>query len=428
MSRRLPQTVILLYWILGLTLVLGALEVLPGAADWMKLVLDGLWLVLLVYLLRFARDAFSDTLWVLAGWVLTFILITVLTALVQGVKPWLSFWALRNNFRFYTVFLGAGAFLRRQDRESVHRVLEWLFWGNAGVTLVQFFIFGIRGDNLGGILGTGSGVNGSTILFFGVVITHSLLQFLDGAESLSRCFGKCFFALLISAMAELKFFFVLFLLILVLAMGGRGFSWRKFWLALGGLAAALAGAWLLVRLFPRFRGWFSPAWLWRMAVSAAGYTGAGDLNRLNAIGAIDKLFFPRWYQRIFGLGLGACETSSVSLLCSDFFRSHGGLHYHWMSHSFWYLEGGWMGLIFFFGFFFLVFCRAGGGLYGRQSRILALCCLLIGIYNASLRTETAFLMYTVLAFPFAGREENHDPVLRTDPGQQRPGQCEPGDF
>ena len=205
MSNRLPQTVTLLYLILGITLVLGIAEAVPMAADGGKLVLDALWLGLLVYLIKFAADAFDGILWCFAGWALAFLLIMVLTAVVQGQKPWLSFWALRNNFRFYCVFLGAGAFLRRQDREDIHRLLEGLFWGNVPVTLVQFFLLDIRGDNLGGILGTYSGVNGSTSLFFSVVLTHSLLQYLQGEEGLPRCFGKCLAALILAAMAELKF-------------------------------------------------------------------------------------------------------------------------------------------------------------------------------------------------------------------------------
>ena len=403
--NRQPQTVVLLWAALALTLLLGVLEAVPMAADAGKLVLDGLWLAVLIYLLKFARDAFDNTLWIFTGWILCFLLVASLTAAVQGVKPWFYLWGLRSNFRFYVIFLGAGAFFRPQDRENIHRILEWLFWLNVPVTLVQFFFLGIQGDNLGGLLGTYSGVNGSTTLFFTVVLVHSILHFLEGTESMVRCFGKCLWALLIAAMAELKFFFVLFLVILLLAVPGRELSWRKLWLVLGGVAAAVAGAAILILVFPRFRGWFSLGWLWRMAASATGYTGAGDLNRLNAISSIDALFFPPWSQRIFGMGLGACETSAISFLTTPFFQSHGWLHYHWMSHSFWYLEGGWVGLAFFFGFFLLVYCRAGRDFYGRQSRILALCCLLIGIYNASLRTEMAVLVYTVLAFPFAGKEE-----------------------
>ena len=403
--RQQPQTVVLLCSLLGLTLALGVLNWLPVAGDAAKLLLDGLWLILLVYLIRFGREAFSPKLWTFSLWFGGFLLITLLAALVQGQKPWYYLWGVRNNFRFCVVFLAAAAFLRKEGASALMNLLETLFWLNIPVTFVQFFFLGISGDNLGGLLGTHSGVNGDTNLFFLAVITHSILKFLDGEESAWRCLGKCAASLLIAAMAELKFFFVLFLLILVLALPASAWSWRKVGLILGGILCAVAGAVLLTLLFPRFAGWFSLSWFWKTAAAGSGYTDSGDLNRLSAISRINGLFFRNALQRIFGLGLGACDTSGFSFLNTPFYQTYGWLHYNWMSHSFWYLEMGWTGLAFFFGTFLLIIRFAGNSFYGRQSRILATCCLLVGIYNASLRTEMAYLMYTVLALPFVRREE-----------------------
>ena len=399
----LPQTLWILWFVLGLSFSLGMLAPASALQSGAKFFLDFLWLVLVIFLTRFYRDAFVG-LWEFVAWVSTFLFLTVLVQWVQGTPVFSYLWGLRNNFRFYVVFLAAGAFFRKRDIEGLFRVLEWLFWLNIPVTLVQFFVFDIRGDLLGGIFGTVSGVNGDTNLFFTVVITHSVLKFLERKEAMWRCFGKCAAALAIAAMAELKFFFVLFLVIVLLAVLGTEVSWRKAGLVLGGIAGAAVGAVILTRLFPRFNGWFSLPWLWETAASAVGYTASGDLNRLNAISAINKLFFTDWPQRIFGFGLGACDTSSIAFLNTPFYMSNGWLHYNWMSHSFWYLEMGWTGLLFFFGFFLLVFGKADASFYGRQSRILAVCCLLIGVYNASLRTEMAYLMYTVLALPFVRRE------------------------
>lgn len=400
----LPQSVLLLWALLFGSCFLGTVAPIDLLSNGAKLLLDGIWLVLLVYLLRFGKSALTG-LWEFVLWTGIFLFLTAAVQLVQKTQVLSYLWGVRNNFRFYVAFLAAGAFLRQRDRESLFRLLEWLFWLNIPVTLVQFFVLGISGDLLGGIFGTVSGVNGHTNLFFLVVITHSILKFLEHRESAWRCLGKCAAALTVAAMAELKFFFVLFLVILLLAVLGTEVSWRKTGLVLGGSLGAMLGAVMLTRLFPRFAGWFSPAWFWRNAISVLGYTGAGDLNRLNAINGINKLFFTAWPQRIFGFGLGSCDTSSFGFLNSSFYDTYHALHYNWMSHSFWYLEMGWTGLVFFFGFFVLVFWKAGGGFYGRLSRILALCCLLIGIYNASLRTEMGNLVYVVLALPFVRRED-----------------------
>lgn len=400
----LPQTVWLLWSVLGISFSLGVLAAVPVLQNGVKFFLDFLWLALFIYLVRFSKRALAG-LWEFALWTGIFLFLTAIVHMVQQPSVFSYLWGLRNNFRFYVVFLAAAAFLRQRDIDGLFRVLEWLFWLNVPVTLVQFFVLGISGDLLGGIFGTVSGVNGNTNLFFTVIITHSILKFLNHKENVWRCFGKCAASLVIAAMAELKFYFVLFLVIVLLAVLGTDFTWRKLGLILGGILGAAVGAVMLTKLFPRFSGWFSLSWLWKTAVSAVGYTGAGDLNRLNAIDAINQLFFAQWPQRIFGLGLGACDTSSIAIFNSPFYMAYSRLHYNWMSHSFWYLEMGWTGLVFFFGFFLLVFGKAGRDLCGRQSRILAVCCLLIGIYNASLRTEMANLVYVVLALPFVRRDE-----------------------
>ena len=70
-----------------------------------------------------------------------------------------------------------------------------------------------------------------------------------------------------------------------------------------------------------------------------------------------------------------------------------------------------MGLFFFFGFFARLFRLAGkacrnGDRRGhcRMARIMAVLCCLMGIYNASMRTEAAYMAYFILALPFQRRE------------------------
>ena len=62
------------------------------------------------------------------------------------------------------------------------------------------------------------------------------------------------------------------------------------------------------------------------------------------------------------------------------------------------------------GFFVLVFflarraARTSGAdkMYCHIASIMAICCVLIAIYNSSLRTEAGYMAYFVLALPFVG--------------------------
>jgi hypothetical protein len=154
--------------------------------------------------------------------------------------------------------------------------------------------------------------------------------------------------------------------------------------------------------------------LWEKAVSNKGYTSSGDMNRLNAISVINDQFLKNGWARLFGLGMGNCETSTFAFLNTPFFEKYSDLHYTWLSYAMVYLECGWIGLAFYFGFFVLVYYKVKKferasttteKAYCRIARIMAVLCTVISIYNSSLRTEAAYMAYFVLAVPFCIRRE-----------------------
>ena len=101
-------------------------------------------------------------------------------------------------------------------------------------------------------------------------------------------------------------------------------------------------------------------------------------------------------------------------LNTPFYEAYGTMHYTWISYAMMYLECGWIGLIFYFGFFVLVYlsirriekrCSGVATTYCRMGRILALMCMIIAIYNSSLRTEAGYMMYFALSVPFVMRRD-----------------------
>lgn len=394
-------------WLIWLLVLMpfgfACLQELLGLPNGVKYLLDGAWLGLAV--LTFRRRRALPML----GWVAAFAGYTLAVYILRWESGLYYLWGFRNNFRLYGAFFAFCAFLTPRDGEGYLRKFDKLFWFNVPVSLIQYFLLGKSGDYLGGLFGITQGCNAYTNIFFCIVVTRSLLRFVDREESWGRCLSKCAAALLLAALAELKFFFLEFLVIAVLVSVHAGLSWRKVGLILGAVAGVAAGAALLAGLFPNFRGWFSLSWLLDAAASRRGYTSSGDLNRLNCIPMINRWFFNQPMLRLFGLGLGNCDTSAFAIVNTPFFRAFSHIHYTWMSTSFWYLEGGLVGLIFFFGFFLLVYSAAGRQermcsgeerRHCRMAQILAVVCCMIAVYNASLRTEAAYMMYFVLALPF----------------------------
>ena len=188
------------------------------------------------------------------------------------------------------------------------------------------------------------------------------------------------------------------------------FSWRKLAVVFAGAVGIVVGVSVLTLVFPKSADVLKISSLLDIATSEKGYTNSGDLNRLTTIPVITKFFLTTVPEKLFGLGLGNCDTAAYSFLQTPFFTQYSFLNYTWFSTAFVFLETGFTGLIFFFGFFVLIFflgkkaAREQGAdkMYCQIASILAICCVLIAIYNSSLRTEAGYMAYFVLALPFVG--------------------------
>lgn len=371
---------------------------------------DLVWLLLLALGMLGAGRKNALTVNSIGLWVLLFAVYTLLSYLVQWQSPLYYLWGFRNNFRFYAAFFAVAAHLKIQDAEKCFRLFDCLFYWNFAITLVQYFLLGYTGDYLGGIFGVEQGCNAATVVFFSIILTKSIVWYLEKKESLFLCGLKCACALLVAALAELKFFYVAFVVIMVLALLFTEFTWRKFLLLIGGFVGVSVGTALLAQLFRGNSSWFTLQWMYRVVTSDRGYTSTGDLNRLTAIPMINELWLKNRGQRLFGLGLGNCDTSGFSFLNTPFFRQNGDMHYSWISYAFMYLECGYVGLVFYWGFFALMYfklCRMEKKAEGRMisacriARIMAVLCPMISVYNSSLRMESGYMAYFVLAVPFA---------------------------
>ena len=406
-------------WLCWLIVVLpfffGTVNDLLGLPWSIRYTLDLAWLALALLMVVFRDRLAWNRVRTLVVWSCAFLLYTALAYLFRYQNGLYYLWGLRNSFRMYVAFFAFAVFLSRQDTEDYFRLFDRIFWINAGVSLVQFFFLDKAGDQLGGIFGVETGANTYTNIFCCIILTKSVVFYLNKKEKLSVCAWKFVVAMVIAALAELKFFFVEAVLIIALAVLFANFSWRNVLIIAGGMVGIIAGAALLIKVFPNFEGFFSLEWMWKNAISNKGYTSSGDMNRLNAIAVINDNFLRTPGARLLGMGLGNCETSGFRFLNTPFFEAYGYLHYSWLSYAFLYLECGWTGLVFYFGFFVLAYFKIReiekrGDPEVKQvcrvARIMAVMCMVISVYNSSLRTEAGYMAYFVMAVPFAvsGRE------------------------
>ena len=311
-------------------------------------------------------------------------------------------------------------YLTYEDAEKSFRIFDILFWVNVPITLIQYFVFHYKQDYLGGIFGIESGANASTIIFFTIVLSRSLLRYMEKEESFSLCGAKCVAALFISALAELKFFFVFFIIMLVIAAFFTSFSWRKLLIFATGGALVVVTSTLLVTLFD-FEGFLSFENIWK-AATQRHYSSDKTVNRLSAIPVLAEMLVPKFSDRLFGFGLGNCDTSSFAICNTPFYQIHGHLRYTFFSAAFLFLEVGYMGILLYSAFFvmcfFMIWKRIKSGacdrLHGQTALIMAVLAVVLIIYNSSLRAEAGYMVYFVLALPFVGASPKNVPLKGTN--------------
>lgn len=376
---------------------------LPGA---LRYTVDMAWCGLLLLAVGKRKLRFHRQLAPMAWTAAIFFLYTLVCIAFLFQSPVWYLWGLRNNFRFYIAFFAFACLFEEENIERCFRVMEVLFWLNIAVSLVQCLGLGYRQDYLGGIFGVARGRNGAyTIIFFSVVLTRSLLSMMNGEENTLRCFAKCGAALLVAALAEMFGFFLLFGLMAVLAGMLTRFSRRKWLLYLAlGLGAALCSS-LLLEMFGE--GSQLTLEVIRNRLFAEHYATQEDLGRLTAIPTLSQTILKEPEQRLFGLGLGNCDTSTFTLCNSDFYQQYSHLHYTWFLSAFLFLETGYVGLGLYLLFFGLCLVQAMRSrhrgqnlLYCQMGIIMAVLCMVLTFYNSALRAEGGYMAYFVLALPF----------------------------
>lgn len=407
--KRRSQNELITLFVLTFPFLFSVLIEILNFPSAVKYLIDVAWCLLLVTMLFKKKTKISADANIMKFWIIAFFFYCFVNYIVNFQSVFYFLWGVRNNFRFYVFFLACIYYLNKRNIDEFFSFIDKIFYVHIVFVFVQYFVFGCKQDYLGGLFGTEQGCNGGLNIFQVIVVAYSVLRYLNRGSSFFKCLFNCAMCLLIAAMAELKFFFVEFGIIVILVLFLTKFTWKKFGIILFAGIGLIIGVQILLMIFPVWEGSMSIKSLLDIASSDKGYTGGNDMNRLTFISMSNDLFLKTPLRQLFGLGLGNCDKSEAfSFLVSPFYMKYNLLHYDWMSSAFMYLENGFVGLIFYIGFFVFSFLAAakskridkGNIVYYQVTQIVAIISVLIVIYNASLRTEFAYMVYFILAIPF----------------------------
>lgn len=388
-------------------------ELLP-IPDAIKFLCDGFLVLLLLKLFsqRFTKiDNYSMPFVVIVG---LFFFITLVGYLFNYQSVFYYLWGLRNNIRMFVAFFAFAYLADWEDAKGWIKALDVLFVINFAVVILQYFS-GYGQDYIGGIFGTSKGCNGSLLIFLCIVFAKTILSFMRGEEKMSKCIFVSVASLLVSTLSELKMFFILFILILFMASFMTAHSIKKtLFFALGAVLVVLFGT-LLTVLYKDFTDFLSFDSLIK-ALTDTGYATDEDIGRFTALPVISQRFLPGFFKKLFGLGLGNCDSSSLSMFNTPFFESHQTVHYSYFSYAFLFLETGFVGLALYASFFVASFfvsrklkkLEMADKFACQMSIILSVISLILLVYNSSLRMEIGFMLFFVLALPIISANEQRE--------------------
>ncbi len=375
-----------------------------------KYILDITWFLLLMTMLFKKKQHISREACILKRFIIMFFVLTVIVYLFNFQSIFYYLWSFRNNFRGYVIFMAAVYYFNQDDISDIFKFLNLMFYTNTIIMVIQFGVLGYKQDNLGGIFGVETGCNAYINIFFCIILVINYVAYFRKEINLGSFIFKACILLILSGMAELKFFYIEFVVLIVVGFFVVKGQIKKLLICVGGILILSLGLNTIRSVFPDIE--MGVMELIDYATSTKGYTSSGDLNRLFFFSQVDSLFLTTPLLRIFGLGLGNCDyATGISFLTSPFAEMYQDrLHYGWMSTAFMYLEAGYMGLIFLFGFFILIciFCYVK---HKRESNVqskdyysigflLGIVAIMNGFYNISLRIESCYIIYLLLAVPF----------------------------
>ena len=346
----------------------------------------------------------------------TFILISIffifciISFFINQESIILFVYGLRQTFRFYLVLIISISVLSVADIYNFFEILVNFQIINTILVVYEYCILGMRGDYLGGLFGTVLSCNVPLNIYLCIICAYSIVKYISNNCSLLRLLAVCLSSLGIAGVAELKFFFFEFLLIMFISVILVKPNKKKLiTITMITAMSIVLGLVILKILFPlQFTILTNPKYLFYY-LTQTDYSGAYSVSRISFVSQINRDFFNNdLLHMLFGFGLGNCETSSISFLNSAFFNTYGSTYnYNWFSSSMKYLETGVIGFLIYLSFYFVILKKCLQVYNQKSNKQLVITCMIITIisfinifYNNTAYKYINYLCFISFSIPF----------------------------
>lgn len=380
---------------------LGVIEIFPFLSA-LKYVSDILIIILFVSILRKKNkyEFNSPILRQLKIILFSLFFLTLLSYFLHHENFFYYLWGLRNLFKYFIFWYACTLFLKKDDFYLFAKISLIALFINTPIMIYQALNLNLFGDNVGGLWGTITGVNGYTNIH--LVLSNIFALVLLSKKRISYFLTACIIlcSCIQAAVAELKFFFIEFVILLSLTFIFSKNKIRLLPIISASIFVLSLGFSLLVFLYNNNENFFTFDSLSSYSEESYASHSAG-IDRMTALPLIKTMFLTTIDKFLLGIGLGNAEFTI--LYTPIFMQKFEFLHIYFFSHGMLFLETGLLGLILYYLFFLLpvpYYYRNRTNEDSQTALVLTFLISTFTFYNQSMRLDSALLVFPFLAFPF----------------------------
>lgn len=285
-----------------------------------------------------------------------FVLISIISFVLNLYSPMLYLWGFRNNCRFLIFAMMCAVYLKREDIPKIMNILFGFFLLNIVVVTYQAFFVTYseisKGDFISGLYSNGveRGGNASLNWLMCIVCTYYIVQYLNKKTTMFNMLIAIAGSMYMSTVAEIKIFYIQIIIIGIVSLLICRKSFKTIGFVIVGITVLILGARALYALFPDFADFFKLENMLDYVTRDTGYGSGGretkvGIDRLTAIPFVLNNFLVDPIDKIFGIGLGNADYSSFSFLTSSFYENNSWSGYQFFYSSFITIEMGLAGLM-----------------------------------------------------------------------------------
>ena len=342
------------------------------------------------------------------NYILVILISVILIGIIGNLVPLqMILWGMRNTFRGILFLFLCVACLNYDDVSSILEVFIKLQYLNFALGIYQYFVLGLKQDTVGGIFGHG---NGNALCIFCVIVcSYTIVNYMNEKVGLGSMLFCIISSFILAGLAEEKFLIFEIIITIILALALSKKSFIKLAIIPVFILMIFYGLQISEILLPGIMKQITSVNYIEKYVTAS-WVGSYYIPRIGSYSFIsDRIFHGNMFWKLFGLGMGNCDTSSFGFLQSYYYNRYGFMNYRWIFQQWTIMENGIVGFLSFVLFFIVIIFylfKIRKKFVGREkciidtSIITAIISIITMWMNNTLKVDTSYIPYFVIASGF----------------------------